>query len=1721
MQIKLRTLFLLVMLSVVCLVSVTYTVLTYQIHKKDVLQDANVRLLTAGHFARVLAGAGYHDRILSPASISKEEFDRLVALYDEQCQKLGLQYIWSLMELDGKIVFTSATHSILTNRNSACASFLEVHSNPEFYRHAFATMRPEFSTFRDKWGEGRMVLLPAWDQRHRKYLFAASVRLADYDKLLRKTLMEAVLASIPIGAFFGILVMALARMITRPLTHIANAVTQLSQGKHDTPLGNSQIEEVVALATAFESMRQTLRRQMEDLRASEARFRSLVDNLSIGVALISPKMEVLSLNRQMRTWYPHIPAECDRPICHTMFNRPSCTEVCSYCPAVKTLYDGEVHEAITETLRGTVLVNYRIVSSPIKDTEGHVLGVIEMVEDITTRKRIENALRDSQANLSAIMESTTDLIFSLDIERQKLLQFNTAFAREIETSYGVRVQTGMVPHDILPPQTWPVWEQMFQQAVQNGAGHVEYQRPGDLKYFDIKFGLIRNEQRVSAVSVFIRDITERKQVEQSLVASESKLQVLFNILPVGISIINHEHKVVCINPTLEKILGLSEAELRAGLHAHRQYLRGDGTPMPPEEIPSVRALREHCDLHNVELGVVKEDGATAWVSVSVAPLPGEGVAIATQDITVRKQTERSLQDNEVNFRTFFETVTDLILVATPEARILHHNSAVPKYLGYTHEELMGMHLLDLHPPERRQEAMSIFAAMLSGETVNCPLPIAHKDGTLIPVDTRVWRGKWNGLDCIYGICKNLTAEQEAQHRFERLFRSSPALIALSTLSERRFVDVNDSFLQVLGFSKSEVIGKTSTELGLLPNPEQRSELATRLLNGKSFSNIEIDVRCKDGRILNGLFSGELIISQGQLYYFTLMLDITARKQAEEALHQSRAQLAAVLESTQDMIWSVDVKNFAVLEFNSAFADFIQNNFGLTLKRGMTAKEILPTKRYAFWEQQLRHAQTKKPCSLEYQIPDRPIYLEVFFNPILADDEVISISIFARNIAARKQAEAELAASENRLRAFLDNSAVIGWMKDAEGRHVFVSDNLLRRFKGHIKDWIGKTDFELRPRLVAENLRRNDEAVLAKGQTIEAIEQVPNADGSQSWWLVSKFLFEDTCGKRFVGGLGVDITDRKRAEDALRESQAHLTTVFESTDDLIWSVNANTLDLLTFNPAFAEEILCTYGVRVKPGMNLRDFLPAERVVDWERLLQRATREGRFTDEFFRPNHPKYFERTFNPIVKAGHADSVSIFARDISARKRTDLALRESEGKFTRLAEHIENVLYSVDAVTREFRYLSPAFERMFGYTSEDIKQMGGRRRFLAHVIQADEFPAQDHYLEQLRAAPRSLSFRTESWWRCKDGSLRRIQDHWMPVYEEGQLVSTEGVMSDVTKERASEEKLRESESLLKEAQRLAKLGSWNWDLTTGTVTWSEELHSIWRLAPSQTSEALAVYMNQFLPKSLRDAGSSLKQASLTGEDYAFETEFTRHDESRGHLLVHGTSVRGTDGRIIRLHGTVQDISDRKRLEQQILEISEREQRRIGHDLHDGVGQQLTALRFLSSALRQKLLEQKQVAPAEFERLENMLAMTIQEVRGLARGLHPVNADSQGLMHGLRELCRTLEPIFGILCTFECDSPVLIHDQNLALNLYRIAQEATRNAATHGAPKHINLRLEQQEGMLRLTISDDGRGLPHDRKNQGLGLEIMHYRARAIGASLAVDNRPGEGVTITCELAARG
>jgi len=213
-----------------------------------------------------------------------------------------------------------------------------------------------------------------------------------------------------------------------------------------------------------------------------------------------------------------------------------------------------------------------------------------------------------------------------------------------------------------------------------------------------------------------------------------------------------------------------------------------------------------------------------------------------------------------------------------------------------------------------------------------------------------------------------------------------------------------------------------------------------------------------------------------------------------------------------------------------------------------------------------------------------------------------------------------------------------------------------------------------------------------------------------------------------------------------------------------------------------------------------------------------------------------------------------------------------------------------------------------------------------------------------------------------------------------------------------------------------------------------------------------------------------------------------------------------------------EMAERQRLEEEILEISENERRAIGRDLHDSLGQHLTAAALAGQVLEEKLAAKSLVEAGDTRHLVGLIEEAIELTRQLARGLHPVEMQEDGLMNGLRDLAAITTDRFKVPCSFACDPPVLIADSVASSHLYRIAQEAVTNAVKHSNAKQITMALTRAGNGIRLTIEDDGVGVPEPLpRSAGMGLRILAHRASIIGGTFSVSRRESGGTTVSCNV----
>lgn len=217
-----------------------------------------------------------------------------------------------------------------------------------------------------------------------------------------------------------------------------------------------------------------------------------------------------------------------------------------------------------------------------------------------------------------------------------------------------------------------------------------------------------------------------------------------------------------VNSAWEHILGYSVEELES-----RKFLDF----VHPGDIEATLGAMADLSEQNTVLNFTNrykcKDGSYRYIEWRSFP-DGEYILAAARDVTARVTAQSETEKQRDNLRSFFEAVNDLIFVATEQGYIIHVNKAVEEKLGYSYEELTKMHILDVHPAEYRADAGIILGEMFKGTRDYCPLPFIKKDGSYISVETRVWFGTWNDSNCIYGVSKDLTKQQEALDKFQKI-----------------------------------------------------------------------------------------------------------------------------------------------------------------------------------------------------------------------------------------------------------------------------------------------------------------------------------------------------------------------------------------------------------------------------------------------------------------------------------------------------------------------------------------------------------------------------------------------------------------------------------------------------------------------------------------------------------------------------------------------------------------------------------------------------------------------------------------------------------------------------------------------------------------------------------------------------------------------------------------
>ncbi|OQW95461.1 MAG: hypothetical protein BWK77_07400, partial [Verrucomicrobia bacterium A1] len=408
-----------------------------------------------------------------------------------------------------------------------------------------------------------------------------------------RALSAFLLAFIVLGA--GFVVWVIERVVLSRLSRLRSDVARIAEEDDASArVLVKGVDELAGVAVAVNQM-------VDVLRESEQKYKAVIDNVGIGVALISPQMKVLALNQQMKKWFPGLDLAA-RPTCFQAFNSPPRDTACAYCPTRKTLQDGEVHEATTETPAGDQILNFRVVSSALRDKDGKIVAAIEMVDDITAQKRMENALRETRKMYWQILDSITDMVVC-KAPGSRIVWANKAF-REYHGITEQQIEN--LPESTLTSNTYlKPHVQDDERVFQTGHSMDLPEDPlsrhdGVVRIFHtIKSAVFNADGKVSLVVGVSRDITERKRGEHELQEAKDAAEAAAMAKSSFLANMSHE-----IRTPMNGVIGMTHLLLDTRLsRPQRDYaeaIRSSGELL-------LTVINDILDFSKIEAGKLKLD----------------------------------------------------------------------------------------------------------------------------------------------------------------------------------------------------------------------------------------------------------------------------------------------------------------------------------------------------------------------------------------------------------------------------------------------------------------------------------------------------------------------------------------------------------------------------------------------------------------------------------------------------------------------------------------------------------------------------------------------------------------------------------------------------------------------------------------------------------------------------------------------------------------------------------------------------------------------------------------------------------------------------------------------------------------------------------------------------------------------------------------------------------
>jgi len=606
------------------------------------------------------------------------------------------------------------------------------------------------------------------------------------------------------------------------------------------------------------------------------------------------------------------------------------------------------------------------------------------------------------------------------------------------------------------------------------------------------------------------------------------------------------------------------------------------------------------------------------------------------------------------------------------------------------------------------------------------------------------------------------------------------------------------------------------------------------------------------------------------------------------------------------------------------------------------------------------------------------------------------------------------------------------------------------------------------------------------------------------------------------GLAVDIAAPHPPDPIGHVDERGLGSLLDFVDGVFWIASADQQGLLYLSAGYER----LFGHR-RPDLRtqpwdwlapvLPEDLPALRLA-FDKLgrgeVDRISAEFRVSN----PEKPRWLE-THCRLVLDRHGVPWRLVGcvTDITPHRKIEEALRASEERFRELAELSDDIFFSLTPDFSRVIGTNPAHGRISGTDPKEIENAPLR---WIDSIHPDDRPAL-HEAVHLISRGEVDRVTVECRLPCKsDGSYRNVLVRAFLVRNpKGTPLKITGVVTDITERKKMEDALRVSQERFQLATQGTTDGLFDWDIVQNRVYFSPRWKEMLGHSDAEIIDSFSEWKSRLHPNDL-DRAMGYVNDFLAGRHSKYQQEFRlRHrDGSYRWILARATLIRDPVGRPLRMVGSHVDLTAQRELERMVLEVSEQERRIVGYDLHDGLGQQLTAVEMLMQLAINRIPNDDGSTRQLLIEMSLLIRQSVAHVRTLSRGLAPTTPTGKGLVDALEELVQVSQGASGIRCQLHPSALQTAVDPLVSTQFYRIAQEAINNALKHSRAGRIDVSLRQAGSSLMLTVEDDGRGLDATQTDRhSHGLQIMQYRARLLGAQLEIVPRAEGGTSVRCKL----